>query len=79
MILLYLHSLLQQPLVFLVTASDLLRFAATTYPVCGFSDETGQSQPLNSPFSKGEIKANRLSQLIHKSTAIHRKELVAQS
>lgn len=52
--------------------------AATTYQACQVSDETGKMQPLNQPFSKGEIKANRLSQLNHKSTVTHRKELVAQ-
>lgn len=66
----------------LLRAADcivFLRSAATTYRVSELSDEAGQSQPPKQPFSKGEIKANRLSQLNHKSTAIHRKELVAQS
>lgn len=63
------------------TLADYIVFfgcAATTHQLCALSDEAGHSRPLKRPFSKGEIKANRLSQLNHKSTAIHRKELVAQ-
>lgn len=56
-----------------------LTSAATTYRVCELSDGAGQTQLLKRPLSKGAIRVNRLSQLNHKSTAIHRKGLVAQS